>query len=45
LAREELRARSQAETDERNLAREKVHAEIKARNKQFKIQANNELQQ
>jgi len=33
LAREEL-----------NLAREKAQAEIKARNKQFKIQANNELQ-
>ena len=45
LAREELRVRSQAETDERNLSREKLHAEIKAKNKQFKLQANNELQQ
>jgi len=45
LAREELHVRSQAETDERNLAREKLHAEIKAKNKQFKLQANNELQQ
>jgi len=36
--------RSQAETDERNLAREKLHAEIKATNKQFKLQANNDLQ-
>jgi len=44
LAREELRVRSQAEADERNLARKKVQAEIKARNKQFKIQANNVLQ-
>jgi len=44
LAREELRVRSQAETDERNLAREKLHAEIKAKNKQFKLQANNDLQ-
>jgi len=45
LATEELRVRFQAETDERNLAREKLHAEIKAKNKQFKLQANNELQQ
>jgi len=30
--------------EELNLAREKTQAEIKARNKQFKIQANNELQ-
>ena len=37
--------RSQAEMDERNLAREKLHAEIKAKNKQFKLQANNEFQQ
>jgi len=44
LSREELRVRSQAEMDKRNLAREKLHAEIKARNKQFKLQANNELQ-
>jgi len=44
LAREELRVRSQAQTDEQNLAREKLHNEIKARNKQFKLQANNELQ-
>ena len=27
------------------MAREKLHAEIKAKNKQFKLQANNELQQ
>jgi len=44
LAREELRVRSQAEADEQNLAREKAQAKIKAKNKQFKIQANNELQ-
>jgi len=44
LAREELCVRSQAEADERNLSRQKAQAEIKARNKQFKIQANNELQ-
>ena len=43
LAREEHCVRSQAEADERNLAREKGQAEIKAKNKEFKIQANNEL--
>jgi len=45
LAREELRIRSQSETNEHNLARENVQAEIKAKNKQFKIQASDELQQ
>jgi len=44
LAREELRVRSQAEADESNLAREKAKAEIKPKNKQFKNQANNDLQ-
>jgi len=44
LAREELRVRSQAEADEWNLAREKAQAEFKAKNIQFRIQANNELQ-
>jgi len=37
--------RSQAEADERNLAREKAQGEIKAKDKQFKRQAFNELQQ
>ena len=41
---EELRVQAQAEADERNLAREKMQAEIKAKNKQIKIQANNEFQ-
>jgi len=45
LAREELHMRSQAEADERNMAREKAQAEIKLKNKQFKRQASNELQQ
>jgi len=45
LAREELRLRSQSEIDERNLARDKAQAEIKAKHKQFKIQSSNELQQ
>jgi len=45
LDREELCVRSQAEADERNLAREKAQAEITAKNKLFKMQVNNELRQ